>query len=362
MTLLDGGRRQAPCAPTSPRTSTRLLATQRAKDWLRTIIETYLPDQPAAGHQLVDSGQVPDLRHGAARRHAARSRRSSSTTRCGQRQPDRPPGVANGVPQRRPRAAASTRCRSRRARRRRTSSRRRCPPTSARASSPTPASSPRARRSDGRRLVVPRGKAIISAVLCLPPDRPPTPSTCRAAPVDQARGMFDTQTSQQQVAFRASSRCAVAATRSSIPYGLVLECYDKLGRYRTTDDQGMPADAHSTLPAELGGGSMTSAIDLAEKLASNPLFTDCMAKHGAAVRDDRPLGPGRAAAAAPEARAARQPTSWRATTPAARQDLQRPGARDDGIARVHASPGGPIAMQLRSPSHCPAAPSEVSEE
>ena len=62
------------------------------------------------------------------------------------------------------------------------------------------------------------------------------------------------------------------------PYGLALENYDTFGRYRTVDDAGRPIDARTTLPAAVGGGAVANGVELAEKLAVSPAFTNCMAR------------------------------------------------------------------------------------
>jgi hypothetical protein len=41
---------------------------------------------------------------------------------------------------------------------------------------------------------------------------------------------------------------------------------------------GRPIDAHTTLPAAIGGGAVGSGVELAQKLATNPAFINCMAR------------------------------------------------------------------------------------
>jgi hypothetical protein len=68
-----------------------------------------------------------------------------------------------------------------------------------------------------------------------------------------------------------------ASDDPSDPYGLALGNYDNLGRYRTVDDLGRTIDAHATLPAAIGGGTVANGVELAQALATNPAFTSCMA-------------------------------------------------------------------------------------
>jgi hypothetical protein len=89
--------------------------------------------------------------------------------------------------------------------------------------------------------------------------------------------MFDAQTAQEQVAYRASIPVCQSCHVHIDGYGLPLENYDNIGRYRTIDDKGQPVDAHATLPPELGGGQVANAIELARALATSPAFTNLMA-------------------------------------------------------------------------------------
>ena len=121
---------------------------------------------------------------------------------------------------------------------------------------------------------MPRGRAIKAAFLCLITPPPPDSITCA---VDAARAKLATQTVQEQVAYRASIPLCKSCHGSFDSYGLVLDYYDNIGIYRTTDDLGGPVDAHTMLPPELGGAPVTSAIDLAQKLSESSAFTNCMA-------------------------------------------------------------------------------------
>jgi hypothetical protein len=127
-------------------------------------------------------------------------------------------------------------------------------------------------RLDGHGLVVPRGRFVTMAMLCIPP--PPPPDTI---PPDIGPTPIGAQTSQQQVATRAAVPLCNSCHSVFDPYGLALDYYDNIGRYRTIDDLGQPVDGHTTLPAAAGGGMVDNAIDLARALAASPAFTNCMA-------------------------------------------------------------------------------------
>jgi hypothetical protein len=63
-------------------------------------------------------------------------------------------------------------------------------------------------------------------------------------------------------------------------FGMVLEPYDAVGRYRTTDLEGRPIDERSTttvLPESVGGVMVTSAAETAQALAASGALDRCMA-------------------------------------------------------------------------------------
>jgi hypothetical protein len=115
---------------------------------------------------------------------------------------------------------------------------------------------------------------VSAAILCMPPQ--PPPEEIKAA-VDAATAAIATTTAQQQVASRKAGLCGTCHAQID-PYGLVLEYYDNLGRYRTTDHLGIPVDGTTKLPDLLGGTTVTSAVELAETLAASPAYTNCVAR------------------------------------------------------------------------------------
>jgi hypothetical protein len=133
-------------------------------------------------------------------------------------------------------------------------------------------------RSDGRALVVPRGRSVAAAILCMIPDPAPDSINQPGGAVDRARANFDQQTAQEQAAARAAEPLCSHCHSLIDPFGLALENYDTLGRYRTTDDRGQLPDARATLPAEVGGDMVDGAVELAQVLATKPQFTNCMAR------------------------------------------------------------------------------------
>jgi hypothetical protein len=60
------------------------------------------------------------------------------------------------------------------------------------------------------------------------------------------------------------------------PYGLVLESYDLLGRYRTEDLAGRAIDPNVTLPDAVGGTTVTGANEMGVAIVESGAFTACM--------------------------------------------------------------------------------------
>ena len=117
-------------------------------------------------------------------------------------------------------------------------------------------------------FVVPRGLLVSTVLLCMPHPGPDMPGSAA----------FDRQTTaRQQVELRAAQPACSVCHAQFDPYGLALENYDDFGRYRTVDEAGHPVDAHTTLPAAVGGGAAANGVELAQKLAASPAFTNCMA-------------------------------------------------------------------------------------
>ena len=250
----------------------RLLASQAAKDWLRTIVETYylinqLPKVviDSAKFPIFGPGLLADMRTEAQKFLDSALWKGDLTDLLLSRKTFLNPGLAMsiyGVPV--PAGATVTNFVETTL------------PDDRRAGLLTNAAFITSRgRSDGIGLVIPRGKAIASAVLCMPP---PPPDDIPAEVIKKAAEAFDTQTAQEQVASRAKIGLCNSCHKNFDPYGLVLENFDTLGRWRDKDTLNMDVDGRTAVPAALGGGEMKSGVELAEKLAASPAFTNCMAR------------------------------------------------------------------------------------
>jgi hypothetical protein len=126
--------------------------------------------------------------------------------------------------------------------------------------------------------VVPRGLAVKALFLCLETPPPPANLTGDNGPVTTQRNMLDMMTAQMQVQSRRDTAPCNQCHPTFDPYGLVLDWYDVVGRYREKDDLGMPIDGTTVLPADVGGGTVHSALELAHSLTQGTVFMNCMAK------------------------------------------------------------------------------------
>ena len=118
-------------------------------------------------------------------------------------------------------------------------------------------------------LVVPRGLLVAMTLLCMPHPGPDIPGRSHSG--------SQQQTSRQQVEYASG---AAAVQRLPRPVRSVRSCARQLRRLRTLPDRRRrwpPVDAHATLPAALGGGTVANGVELAQKLATSPAFTNCMA-------------------------------------------------------------------------------------
>jgi hypothetical protein len=92
-------------------------------------------------------------------------------------------------------------------------------------------------------------------------------------------GLAD-RSEREQAVYRASiGRCADCHKRFDA-FGMVLEPYDAVGRFRTTDLAGRPIDESWTttaLPKSVGGATVTSAAETAAALAARGALDRCMA-------------------------------------------------------------------------------------
>jgi len=121
--------------------------------------------------------------------------------------------------------------------------------------------------------VVARALLVSASIACQ--QNPPFPEGVAAAALDQ-NDTLRNGSEREKAEFRATNApCADCHTLFD-PYGLALDTFDNLGRFRTTDDRGRVIDPVVTLPAFVGGARVSSAAEMAATIANSGRFEACM--------------------------------------------------------------------------------------
>lgn len=127
-------------------------------------------------------------------------------------------------------------------------------------------------RPDGT-SVVGRGILVKKAFLCTETPQPPDSLGEEIAKVET---MLHDSTEREKADYRLKTSPCKGCHLGFDAYGLALDTYDIVGRYRSMDSQGRAIDASVTLPVEIGGGMATGAVEMAQKLAESGAFAKCM--------------------------------------------------------------------------------------
>lgn len=130
-------------------------------------------------------------------------------------------------------------------------------------------------RSTGSSPVA-RGLAVNASVVC--DVNPPFPET--DPDVTAAIGGLAGRSERDKAAYRASIAKCADCHRQFDAFGMVLEPYDAVGRFRTADLEGRPIDESWTttaLPAAVGGAMVTSAAETAAALTAIGTIDRCLA-------------------------------------------------------------------------------------
>ncbi len=119
--------------------------------------------------------------------------------------------------------------------------------------------------------VVHRGLFVHGKLMCLGVS--PPPSSLAA----QINALSTANISEKQKAnVRATTAPCNGCHLGFDQYGLTMEKFDAIGRYREAYPDGTPIDSSVKLPPDLGGISVQGVTDMADALASNPIFGSCM--------------------------------------------------------------------------------------
>jgi hypothetical protein len=124
--------------------------------------------------------------------------------------------------------------------------------------------------------VVGRGLLVNAAFLCA--TNPAFPSQL-ADTITMVQMMLADQTERAKSDYRRMTAPCMSCHPNFDPYGLALENYDGIGRYRMVDDKGRPIDAAVALPPLAGGQTVNGAVEMGQALASGGAFANCIAKN-----------------------------------------------------------------------------------
>jgi hypothetical protein len=121
--------------------------------------------------------------------------------------------------------------------------------------------------------VVGRGLSVNDAILCQ--QNPAFPDNL-ADLIKNLVAMQANLSEREKAAYRASNTPCLGCHPSFDPYGLSLDNFDAIGRYRTMDPEGRPIDATVTLPPIAGGKQVANAVEMGKSLADSGAFSSCV--------------------------------------------------------------------------------------
>jgi len=123
--------------------------------------------------------------------------------------------------------------------------------------------------------VVARGLVVDETMMC---QIIPGPPADLADKIAAAKAMLANETDKQAAEYRDTTSPCNGCHTNFDPYGLVLDNFDVIARYRTMDEMGRPLDTSTPLPPMVGTGTVSTAVDMANALTSSGAFTTCMTK------------------------------------------------------------------------------------
>ncbi len=124
--------------------------------------------------------------------------------------------------------------------------------------------------------VVGRGLLIKNAFLCT--ETPPPPDSITDT-IDQITKDNADKSERQLSEIRSTTSPCSGCHLTFDAYGLALDTFDVLGRYRDKDHAGRPIDPSVTLPTQVGGGDAKDIVEVGQKLAASGAFAKCMSQN-----------------------------------------------------------------------------------
>jgi hypothetical protein len=122
--------------------------------------------------------------------------------------------------------------------------------------------------------VVGRGLSVNDTLLC---QQNPAFPEALADKIKELTVAQEDLSERERSDYRASTSPCMGCHASFDPFGVSLENFDTIGRYRTADEKQRPINAAVTLPATAGGAMSQSAVEMGQALASSGAFSACAA-------------------------------------------------------------------------------------
>jgi hypothetical protein len=122
--------------------------------------------------------------------------------------------------------------------------------------------------------VVGRGLAVNEAILC---QQNPAFPEALADMIKEVNASQENLSERERADYRSITAPCSGCHTSFDPFGVSLENYDTIGRFRTVDDQQRPVNASVTLPASAGGTVAQNAVEMGQALSTTGAFSACAA-------------------------------------------------------------------------------------
>ncbi len=126
--------------------------------------------------------------------------------------------------------------------------------------------------------VVARGLVVNKALLCQ--TNPPFPESAELVGlIEEAEHQLSSASERERAEYRTTTSPCLGCHIVFDAYGLALDAYDIIGRYRTTDPEGRPIDPSVTLPPLFNNDTASNAVEMQAKIAGNPGFDACFTRN-----------------------------------------------------------------------------------
>jgi hypothetical protein len=124
--------------------------------------------------------------------------------------------------------------------------------------------------------VVGRGLLVNEAIICQ--ENPPFPEELGPA-IDAVSQTLVGKSEVEKSKYRTTNAPCMSCHAGFDAFGLALESFDEVGKFRTMDEGKFPIDPATTLPPTAGGGMAKNAADMAAQIVSSGAFAKCMSKN-----------------------------------------------------------------------------------